>query len=85
VRERLAGERTGLHFIPPGRAGDRRHRGGTVRTEAITSLHSLFGAASDDDLRDRMNRMLASASAFGANENTDTVPTSRYVPCNPFA
>ncbi len=46
--------------------------------EAISDLHAFFGAADDDDLRDRMERMLASTAAFGANENVDTVPTSRY-------
>lgn len=52
--------------------------------EAITDLHAFFGAADDDDLRDRMDRMLASTAAFGANENVDTVPTSRYVYRSPF-
>jgi EthD domain len=52
--------------------------------EATTSLHAFFGAADDDDLRDRMNRMVASTTAFGANENIDTVPTSRYVLRSPF-
>jgi hypothetical protein len=31
------------------------------------------------------SRMLASTLAFGANENTDTVPTSRYLPRTRFA
>jgi hypothetical protein len=52
--------------------------------EAISDLHAFFGAADDDDLRDRMGRMVASTSAFGANENIDTVPTSRYVFRSPF-
>jgi hypothetical protein len=52
--------------------------------DAISDLHAFFGAADDDDLRDRMNRMVASTSAFGANENIDTVPTSRYVLRTPF-
>jgi hypothetical protein len=52
--------------------------------EAIASLHAFFGAADDDDLRDRMNRMVASTSAFGVNENIDTIPTSRYVFRTPF-
>ena len=47
--------------------------------EAITDLRAFFGAAADADLADRMNRMIASTSAFGANEHIDTVPTSRYV------
>ena len=53
--------------------------------EAITDLRAFFGAADDADLADRMNRMIASTSAFGANENIDTVPTSRYVLRTPFA
>jgi hypothetical protein len=53
-------------------------------TEAISDLHAFFGAADDDDLRSRMERMLASTAAFGANENVDTVPTSRYVYRSPF-
>jgi hypothetical protein len=53
--------------------------------DATTSLHSFFGAADDDDLKDRMNRMVASTSAFGATENIDTVPTSKYVLRTPFA
>ena len=53
--------------------------------EAITDLHAFFGAADDDDLRDRMTRMVASTSTFGANEHIDTVPTSRYVLRTPFA
>ena len=53
--------------------------------EAITDLRAFFGAADDADLADRMNRMIASTSAFGANENIDTVPTSRYVLRMPFA
>jgi hypothetical protein len=52
--------------------------------EAMSDLHAFFGAADDNDLRDRMERMVASTSAFGANENVDTVPTSRYVYRSPF-
>ena len=47
--------------------------------EAVGSLHAFFGAADDADLGDRMGKMVASTSAFGANENIDTVPTGRYV------
>jgi hypothetical protein len=53
--------------------------------EAISDLHAFFGAANDDDLRDRMERMVASTAAFGANRDVDTVPTSRYVFRTPFA
>ncbi|BBY00963.1 EthD domain-containing protein [Mycobacterium seoulense] len=52
--------------------------------EAITDLKAFFGAADDDDLQDRLGRMVASTTAFGANENIDTVPTSRYVFRTPF-
>ena len=47
--------------------------------EATSDLHAFFGAADDADLNDRMTRMVASTSAFGANRDVDTVPTSRYV------
>lgn len=53
--------------------------------EATVDLHAFFGAADDDDLSDRMARMMASTAAFGANENVDTVPSSRYVLRDPFA
>jgi hypothetical protein len=52
--------------------------------EAITDLKAFFGAADDADLQHRLGRMIASTSAFGANENIDTVPTSRYVLTTPF-
>jgi len=52
--------------------------------EAITDLRAFFGAADDADLQQRLTRMVASTSAFGANENIDTVPTSRYVLKTPF-
>lgn len=47
--------------------------------EATSDLHAFFGAVDDADLADRMSRMVASTTAFGAHENVDTVPTSRYV------
>jgi EthD domain len=52
--------------------------------EAISDLHAFFGAADDNDLRDRMERMVASTEAFGANRDVDAVPTSRYVFRTPF-
>ena len=52
--------------------------------EAITDLQAFFGAADDADLQQRLSRMIASTTAFGANENIDTVPTSRYVLKTPF-
>lgn len=51
---------------------------------ATTDLHAFFGAADDADLEERMRKMIASTSAFGANENIDTVPTSRYLLRSPF-
>ncbi|SOJ55451.1 hypothetical protein MSIMFB_02937 [Mycobacterium simulans] len=53
--------------------------------EAITDIKAFFGAADDNDLQHRLSRMVASTTAFGANENIDTVPTSRYVFKTPFA
>lgn len=52
--------------------------------EAISDLKAFFGAADDAELQDRLSRMIASTSAFGANDNIDTVPTSRYVLKSPF-
>lgn len=52
--------------------------------EATRDLHAFFGAADEADLGDRLNRMVASTSAFGANQNVDTVPTSRYLIRSPF-
>jgi hypothetical protein len=52
--------------------------------EAVSDLQAFFGAADDADLQQRLARMVASTSAFGANENIDTVPTSRYVLKTPF-
>ena len=52
--------------------------------EAVGSLHAFFGAADDAELGDRMNKMVASTAAFGANIDVDTVPTGRYVFRNPF-
>ena len=52
--------------------------------EAVGSLQAFFGAADDEDLKDRMGRMVDSVAAFGANVDIDTVPTSRYVFRDPF-
>ena len=54
-------------------------------TAALSDLHAFFDAADDDELRERMDRMVASTAAFGANRAVDTVPTSRYVYRTPFA
>jgi hypothetical protein len=52
--------------------------------EAVADLKAFFGAADDADLQHRVGRMVASTSAFGANQNIDTVPTSRYLIKTPF-
>jgi hypothetical protein len=52
--------------------------------EAVGSLHAFFGASDNADLADRMNKMVASTAAFGANVDVDTVPTGRYVFRSPF-
>ncbi len=52
--------------------------------EAVGSLHAFFGAADDADLQDRMQKMVASTSSFGASTNIDAVPTSRYEYRSPF-
>ncbi len=52
--------------------------------DAVTDLKAFFGAADDADLQHRVGRMVASTSAFGANQNIDTIPTSRYVIRTPF-
>jgi hypothetical protein len=52
--------------------------------EAITDLKAFFGAADENDLHNRISQMVASTTAFGANENIDTVPTSRYAFKTPF-
>ena len=52
--------------------------------EAVGSLHAFFGAADDADLSDRMQKMVASTSSFGASTNIDAVPTSRYRYRSPF-
>lgn len=52
--------------------------------EAVGDLRAFFGAVDDDQLTDRMTRMLKSTAAFGADQNIDTVPTSQYVFADPF-
>ncbi|WP_110469147.1 EthD domain-containing protein [Williamsia limnetica] len=52
--------------------------------EAVHDVHAFFGAADDEELTDRMTRMLASTGAFGADQNIDTVPTSHYLYRDPF-
>lgn len=51
---------------------------------AVTDPYVFYGARDDADLQDRVARMVASVTAFGAHRNLDTVPTSRYVFRSPF-
>lgn len=51
---------------------------------AVSDPYIFYGARDDADLRDRLTRMLASVAAFGAQQNIDTVPTSRYLFRTPF-
>jgi EthD domain len=52
---------------------------------AVSDIKAFFGTEDDDELGRRIARMVASTAAFGANENIDTVPTSRYVWRSAFA
>ena len=48
---------------------------------ALTDLHAFYGSGGDDEeLTRRMTRMLESVARFGAAENIDVIPTSRYEP-----
>ncbi|MEO6792723.1 MAG: hypothetical protein ABI253_08080 [Mycobacterium sp.] len=51
---------------------------------AVSDPYVFYGAADEADLTDRVRRMIASVSAFGAHQNIDTVPTSRYAFRSPF-
>lgn len=51
---------------------------------AVSDPYAFYGAADEADLTDRVGRMIASVSRFGAQQNIDTVPTSRYVFRSPF-
>ena len=50
-----------------------------------TQADDVIFAADDADLQDRIGKMVASTSAFGASKNIDTVPTSRYIFATPFS
>jgi hypothetical protein len=46
---------------------------------ALTDFHAFYGSDGDDEeLTRRMTMMLESVATFGAHENIDVVPTSRY-------
>ena len=46
---------------------------------ATTDLHAFYGSGGDDEeLARRVTLMLESVAKFGAHENIDVVPTSRY-------
>jgi hypothetical protein len=47
---------------------------------AMTDLHAFYGSGGDDaELRRRLTLMIESVTRFGAHENLDVLPTSRYV------
>ncbi|MGA5545128.1 EthD domain-containing protein [Mycobacterium sp. NPDC051198] len=52
---------------------------------AVSDLNVFYGARDEADLKDRMTRMIESCVKFGAHENIDTVPTSRYLFRSPFS
>lgn len=52
---------------------------------AVSDPYAFYGAADKADLQHRLSRMLASVSRFGAHQNIDIVPTSRYLFRSPFA
>lgn len=51
---------------------------------AVSDPYAFYGAADEADLADRLKRLLGSVSRFGAHQNIDTVPTSRYLYRWPF-
>jgi hypothetical protein len=51
---------------------------------AVSDPYVFYGAADEADLADRLKRLLGSVSRFGAHQNIDTVPTSRYLYRSPF-
>jgi hypothetical protein len=47
---------------------------------AMTDVHAFYGSGGDDaELRRRLSLMIESVTRFGADQNLDVVPTSRYV------
>lgn len=47
---------------------------------AMTDIHAFYGSdGSDAELSDRMDKMMASVSRFGADRGLDLVPSSRYL------
>lgn len=51
---------------------------------AVSDPYAFYGASDEADLQNRLSRMLESCVKFGAHENIDTVPTSRYAFRTPF-
>ncbi|WP_440716919.1 hypothetical protein [Jongsikchunia kroppenstedtii] len=46
---------------------------------AVSDPHEFYGSGGDDaELTDRVTKMMASVSRFGAHQNLDVVPTSRF-------
>lgn len=47
---------------------------------AMTDLHAFYGSGGDDaELQRRLTLMIESVTRFGAHENLDILPTSRYI------
>jgi hypothetical protein len=48
--------------------------------QAMTDVHAFYGSGGDDaELQRRLTLMIESVTRFGAHENLDILPTSRYV------
>lgn len=49
-------------------------------SEGMTDIHAFYGSGGDEEeLNNRMTRLMTSVSRFGADRDLDLVPTSRYV------
>lgn len=49
-------------------------------SEGMTDIHAFYGSGgSDEELHDRMTRLMDSVARFGADRGIDLVPSSRYL------
>ena len=49
-------------------------------SDGITDMHAFYGSRGDDaELNRRLTELMASVARFGAGENLDLVPSSRYL------
>lgn len=51
---------------------------------AVSDPLAFYGARDQNELQDRLTRMIDSVATFGADQNIDVVPTSRYLLRSPF-